>query len=592
MNKSIHITLRSTTNGTLNTIHNPLLPRVDFNVKKTLRFIFPVLLDGDLVLSPEHLGPSYLVAVLRNAGIECRIVEVLMESDPGNVVEDIRRWEPDVVGLSLTTIGVNQATRFGVRLKECLPHRVFILGGGPLATHLGSKLLALDKWWFMDGLIRGEGEAPILRFAEALFAQQGFSGVPNLVYRSNNEVIENPLEAALNDLDIFPDPVRDQYELHNLRFPYLRISTSRGCTSHCTFCNAPHTRNRVGPAVKGWRGQCASRVVDEIERLNRKYECNTFDFVDSTFEDPGGQRKGKERVREIAEEILRRELKIYYNICMQACNWSEVDRPLLRLLWESGLEKVLVGIESGSEEGLSRWEKLSTVEDNVRVIQLLREQNVYVAFGFISFHPHSTFEEIRANYRFLHSNMGHNLRRYTVRLELYPGAEVVEQLRTEGLLADDYDLHLNPFAYRYVDERVQKLASALNGLYGKEYEKDCTISKEPAVFVFETYDIVLHTYLSRLFRLYANNSAVVEILTECSNQVQAIKEQIAHFNYDLVSQYVDLAEKDQLTKQIVRSRSVEVEIYYKENISNLKSLQLRTSMRLHRIGVSVKNIAT
>lgn len=569
---------------------DPLLPRIDFSKTKPLRFVFPILLDGDLVLSTEHLGPSYLVSVLRRAGVECHIIEVSFEKDVAETVAEIANLRPDVVGFSLTTIGVDKITGFGRALKDALYTNAFILAGGPLATHLREKLLALDGWDFLDGLVVGEGELPILRFAEALAIDRAFSDVPNFVFRKDGAVVATPLKAAPHDLDLIPEAARDQFELHQRRLPYLRVSTSRGCSSHCTFCNAPHSHNRIGPASKGWRGRSPKRVIDEVEHLNRVYGVNTFDFVDSTFEDPGGKAQGKARVRLMAEEILRRNLKIYFNVCMQSCNWTEDDRPLIRLLWESGLEKVLIGIESGSDDGLRRWEKRSTVEDNARAIRLLRDQGVYVAFGFISYHPYSSFDEIRANYRFLHANLGHNLRRYTVRLELYPGAEIIEQLRKDGLLHPDYDQRLNPFAYHYVDSRVQKLASALNGLYGEEYEKSASIKKEPAVFVFETYDIVLHTYFSRLSRHALGNVGAQAILADSSQQVAAVKSKIAQFNYDLVSQYVDLAEKDLLTRELVWSRAEQIESYYAQQIASLKSLQLRTSMQLHRAGLAVKDI--
>lgn len=572
---------------------DPLLPRIDFSKTKPLCFVFPILLDGDLVLSPEHLGPSYLVSVLRRAGVKCHIIEVSCEGDvTEEVISEILELKPDVVGFSLTTIGVDKATRFGQGLRKVADANVFMLAGGPLATHMREKLFALDGWSFLDGLVIGEGEVPILRFAEVLATDGAFTKVPNFVYKQDGVVTATPLEAAPQNLDLIPEPARDQLELHKNRLPYVRISTSRGCTSHCTFCNAPHARNRVGPAIKGWRGRSPISAIDEVERLYRERGVNTFDFVDSTFEDPGGKARGKERVRHMAEEILRRKLKIYYNVCMQACNWTEDDRPLIRLLWESGLEKVLIGIESGSEEGLSRWEKRSTVEDNVRAVRLLREQGIYVAFGFISYHPYSTFDEIRTNNKFLHTNLGHNLRRYTVRLELYPGAEIIEHLRRDGLLHTDYDQCLNPFAYRYNDPRVQGLASALNSLYGKEYEKNASIEKDPSIFAFETYDIVLHTYFSRLSRysLELKNTGAQDILSKSAQQADAVKSNISQFNYDLVNHYVDLAEAEELTKDIIWLRAEEIDNYYTQQIAHLKSLQLRTSMRLHRAGVRINNI--
>lgn len=566
-----------------------LIPEKNLGVPVPLRVCFPVLLDGDIVMSTEHLGPAYLTAILRKANAECRIFDVPIVNEKKEIIDEIIAWKPDIIGISLTTISIDHAVSFGRTIRDSLGNKVFILAGGPLATNLGENLLELKDWEFLDALVRGEGEIPMLRLAEAIHTKESFSKIPNLVYRTPNSIVHNKVGPVLHDLDLLPEPARDQFENHPQKLPYLRISTSRGCTSHCTFCNAPNAKNRLGPG-KIWRGRSPEKVVDEIQNLYLKYKCDTFDFVDSTFEDPGGTPAAKERIGKIAEEILKRKMRIYYNCCFQAKNWSKDDLPLLDLLFKSGLEKVLVGIESGSEIGLRRWQKLSSTEDNKRVIKLLREKNIYLAFGFISFHPWSTFEEIDQNNTFLRYQMGHNLRRYTVRLELYPGASVVEQLRAGDLLLPDYDTTLNPMAYKYKDKRVELLASALNGLYGHQYEESCIIKKEPAVFKFETYDIVLHTYRSRIARFLDHNEAGSGILKQCDEEIEIIKKEMAEFNYSLVSEFVDLAEREKLLKEMGWKKSEIVEQYYQKKMSAIQSSQLRASMKLHRAGYSVRSM--
>ncbi len=570
-------------------ITNPFKTMVDLSKPKPFKIAFPILLDGDLVLSPEHLGPAYLMAVLRGAGADCQLFEIALSENLDDSIQQLVAWNPAVVGLSLTTINIKLAKKFALKINEYLPDSYFLVGG-PLATHHGRKMFDLEGWEFIDGLIRGEAEVPILRFAEAYHEHQNYNLVPNLIYRDGLEIKETQLIAGISDLDLLPNPVRDQCEIHNAKLPYLRVSTSRGCTSHCTFCNAPHVKNRVGPPIKGWRGQSPSRVVDEVEELYYKYKINTFDFVDSTYEDPGGKAKAKARIRDIAEEILNRNLHVFYNVCMQAYNWHEKDRDLLKTLWQSGLEKVLIGVESGSQQGLARWDKRSTVADNVRTINLLSEQNIYVAFGFISFHPWSNFEEIRENYNFLKNYMGHNLRRFTTRLELYPGAEVVEQLREASLLLDDYDNSLNPFAYSYTDKRIEKLAYSLNALYGEGYAEDCTIDKEPSAFKMDTFDIILHNYHSRLLRYYHNNSTACEILGTFKHNIENIKQRLADFNYELLMGFTILAEKDEISSSVVAKAAVDVESKYQDAIKSMQTFQLKTSRALYKANCNIREI--
>lgn len=570
---------------------NPLLSEVDFTQPRPMRVCFPLLLDGDLVMSSEHLGVSYLMSILRNLGAECRVVEV--RPAPGadeQGIAEIIEFAPDLIGLSLTTVTVSHAVGFGSALRSVLPKQVAFLAGGPLATFLGSSLLTNPNWGFLDALVRGEGDVPLVRYVEAFWNHKDYSIVPSLSWRKpDGSVVDNPIGEPVPDLDMLPEPARDQFELNGGRLPYIRLATTRGCSARCTFCNAPHAGNKINPG-KLWRARSSEKIVNEIERLYRKYNFNTFDFVDSTFEDPGGAPFAKRRIAEIAQGIIDRDLKIFYNCCMQAKNWKEEDRPLLDLLYRSGLEKVLIGIESGSQIGLDRWKKKSTVEDNKRAIGLLRDAGIYVAFGFIAYHPWSTFEEIRENNSFLREFMGHNLRRYTVRLELYPGAEVVDTLRQEGKLHANFDVSLNPLSYDFHDERVKQLATVSASLYGERYASDVVIEEEPAVFQFETYDIVMHTFISRLKRFHGGNPRGAAILHDGEAKAAAVWREMADFNHGLISDLTDRAERGTLDEQVARERRPLVQSFYKEKLNQLRQVQLSISMQMHRAGLNVRDI--
>ncbi|CAK2440295.1 anaerobic magnesium-protoporphyrin IX monomethyl ester cyclase [Vibrio crassostreae] len=586
----LHSSARQHRRKNESSLENPLLSEVCFKKPIRLKVCFPVLLDGDLVMSSEHLGVSYLTAILRDLGIEVLIVEVPnIEDGDIKAIEEIKAFAPHLICYSLTTASVGHATDFGRLIRAALPN-VNCLAGGPLATFLGNKLLHNPNWSFLDALVRGEGDIPLVRYVEAFWTDQDYSLVPNLSWKDKQgNVIDNPLGVPVPDLDLLPEPARDQFELHDSKLPYLRLATTRGCTARCTFCNAPHAGNKHAPG-KLWRAREPEKIVDEIERLYTKYNFNTFDFVDSTFEDPSGGAMAKKRIAGIAQGIIDRNLKVYYNCCMQAKNWSEKDRDLISLLYKSGLEKVLIGIESGSQRGLDRWKKRSTVEDNKRAIGLLRESGVYVSFGFIAFHPWSDFEEIQENNLFLKEYMGHNLRRFTVRMELYPGAEAVEMLRHDGKLHNDFESTLNPLGYDFHDERVAKLARTCALLYGARYASDIVIEEEPAVFEFETYDIVLHTYTSRLKRICHDNDTALSILIEGEKKADAYRKSMCDFNYELMSEITERARLETLRDEWALERAPVVQQFYKQNLKKFRELQLGLSMRLHRAGVAVRKI--
>lgn len=541
--------------------------------------VFVILLDGDLVQTPEHLGVASLLAILRQQGVECRVVAVRPGEEQA-AIDRICALAPRFIAISLTTVNLPRAARVGGDLRARMGSGTHFCAGGPIATFLGDRLLTLSEWSFLDSLVRGEGEEVIGPLVARVLAGESLEGLRGVTAPGIPATF--PLVVAVDDLDSLPWPARDQLEerlAEGGRFPYVRLSTSRGCTSRCTFCNAPHAGNNLAKR-KGWRGRDPEDVVDEIANLKDRYGVDTFDFVDSTFEDPGGRAMGKARVRRLAELILERDLKIYYNICSQAKNWHDEDRELLDLLFRSGLEKVLIGIESGSDRVLQLFKKSSTVEDNHRALRLFREQGVYVAFGFLMFHPYAAWRDLEENGHFLLEQMGHNLRRFITRLELYPGAEIVHQLEADGLLDPTYWQTLNPYAYRYQDPDIARLAQMLNELFGAGYLRQGTIEEEPSVFAFETFDITLHTYLSRLQRDHHDHPEARRVIEDHVAAIEHEKKELAKFNGEL---FFDLVSRSRAgVASPTAEIAAEVEDRYRRSIEALRSIQMRLGMNLRR----------
>jgi radical SAM superfamily enzyme YgiQ (UPF0313 family) len=67
----------------------------------------------------------------------------------------------------------------------------------------------------------------------------------------------------------------------------------------------------------------------------------------------------------------------------------------------AGLTNVFLGLESGDTASLKRFKKHTTVDENKKAIQLLRDYGIEPTFGFIMFESNSTLESVRNNFVFL-----------------------------------------------------------------------------------------------------------------------------------------------------------------------------------------------
>jgi anaerobic magnesium-protoporphyrin IX monomethyl ester cyclase len=557
----------------------------------SFRVSFLILLDGDLVMSPEHLGVAYMTSVLRKVGFTAEIREVKHGEDD-RAVEELAAFAPSMVCFTLMSLNVQSCVQICEKIARRLPGALIVCGG-PAGTFAGADVLRSNP--YVDVVAVGEGEPIILDLAQRAYLGQSVADSPGTCCRDDAGGIHvNPPRPVIHNLEVLPFPARDQLELHGNKLEYVRVSTSRGCVAHCTFCSAPHLKNRV-QSGKPWRGRGPDQIVAEVAQLVERYNFRTFDFVDSTFEDPDGGRVGKKRVREIATQILDRGLDIYYNVCMRAENWKDTaeDNDLMDLLVRSGLEKVNVGIESGVPDELLLWEKRATVEDNITIIRMLREHGIYLAMGFIPFHPYATPETLIQNAAFLRDNAGHNLRRMTERLEVYPGTKILARMEQDGLLDEKYRASLDPYGYEFKDDRVGLLARHYASLYNNDdYHEHGVITEQSAVFEFETFNVVLQTFISRCYRRFHSLAGAAEVITDFKSWLHGVRQEMGQYNYAFFIDNLNDVLNDTLDDDKRRAQVLDVERYFRDRIRLIKSEQLRVGKVLHRLGARVGEISS
>ena len=555
------------------------------------RVAFLILLDGDLVMSPEHLGVALMTSVLRRGGFTVRIVEVATQGHHA-AIEEIQAYNPHVACFTLMSLNVETCKSFCARLKAVLPD-VIVACGGPAGTYAGDQILAHIPE--VDIVAVGDGEPTVWDLIQRLYLGEPLDGCLGICFRQpDGRIVKTPLRPLIQNLDSLPFPARDQFEKYGNELEYVRLSTSRGCVAHCAFCGAPNVSNKIQQG-KAWRSRSVASVLEELKGLVDRYQYRTYDFIDSTFEDPDGGRIGKGRIRGIAEGILEHKLNIYYNCCMRAENWSDCpgDNELMDLLFRSGLEKVNVGIESGTAEELKLWDKLATVEDNINIIRMLREHSIYLAMGFIQFHPYSTVESLRQNAFFLKTHYGHNLRRLTERLEVYPGTVIASKLEKDGLLLDDYHTSLNHFGYDFKDERVALLARHFGSLYNNEdFHENGVITEQSAVYRFETFNVILETYMSRTRRLFEHIPGVAEELHAFRSRVLDIRRELSDFNYDFFMTNLEAALEDRLDPADRIRQLREVESIFLSKMDEIRVMQLRLGKKVTRWGIDLTRIGS
>lgn len=122
----------------------------------------------------------------------------------------------------------------------------YIAIGGITASIFGEELLRKNKG--IDFLIKGDGEIPIKELVIQINGKQNYINVPNLIWRSNEDIIDNPLTFSadnllLNNINDWDLSVYDKHAGYNGKIKknqqapnFFYVPIGRGCMEECSFC--------------------------------------------------------------------------------------------------------------------------------------------------------------------------------------------------------------------------------------------------------------------------------------------------------------------------------------------------------------------
>lgn len=338
-------------------------------------------------------------------------------------------------------------------LRDCAPeiHRT-AAGRGATVCYAG----ILNRYHFFNSIIRGESELTSVELIQKISEQKEWSVQRGIALRKNHTIILNESQHPIVDLDRLPFPESDFLLERNL-YPVAPMYSSRYCYGTCTFCVNKVYRNAT--ECHEYRARSAALVVDEMEMKRNKYNVRTFCFVDNNFFVDG--KIGKERAIEIAEQLLKRGTKVRFHIESRT---NDVEIELFSLLKRAGLRKVFLGIESGCQHILDRYQKGTTIEINRQAIHILEELGISWEPGFIMFDPLTRFSDLKQNLDFIKETKLNRCISSTgsplfSSLNVYPGAPIEKHIPPNAWTRSDTDNGVLP--YRILDEKVNIIRDLL-----------------------------------------------------------------------------------------------------------------------------------
>lgn len=139
-------------------------------------------------------------------------------------VSYILMCNPDVVGFSGYIWNISIIQDVCKLLKKINPKIILVVGG----VEVEPSSLTED----IDFVVQREGELSFKLLLDAIEKKGSYQEIPNLVYRREGKIYENPI-SLIENLDDLPWPYRNSQQK---KFDVVRIETSRGCPFKCKYC--------------------------------------------------------------------------------------------------------------------------------------------------------------------------------------------------------------------------------------------------------------------------------------------------------------------------------------------------------------------
>jgi anaerobic magnesium-protoporphyrin IX monomethyl ester cyclase len=335
---------------------------------------------------------AYLTGYLKDGGYhDITFVDAMTNHlDEEQVRAKIVELQPDIVGCTAITPAIYKAERLLQIAKEVNPGIVTVLGGIH-GTFMYPQVLKEAPW--IDAVVRGEGEQVFLNLVRAVddgsFARDRNS-VRGIAFADGaGKVIATPAEPTIEDLDrVAPDwSILDwgKYIYIPMNRRVAIPNFARGCPFTCSFCSQ----------WKFWRDyrlRDPIKVVDEIENLVKNHDVGFFILAD---EEPTIHRK---KFIQFCEELIKRKLDVLWGINTRVTDILR-DEKLLPLFRQAGLIHVSLGTEAAAQLKLDRFNKETTIAQNKKAIQLLKDAGIVTEAQFIVGLENETAETLEETYR-------------------------------------------------------------------------------------------------------------------------------------------------------------------------------------------------
>jgi radical SAM superfamily enzyme YgiQ (UPF0313 family) len=387
-----------------------------------------------LLISANHTASPYPVppvGVCLQTVALADIVETLvfdaLARDPAELPEVVTTFKPDYIGIGIRNIDdvvmangeffideIRDTIAAPLREISSVP---LILGGSGFTLFPEDLLETMDA----DYGVVGEAEHALPALLIALNQGDNPSSIPGVICRHHLSAFQptthfaDPDQLPFSEVDVQLD-----YTPYRQRGAYP-IQTKRGCSRRCLYCSYPLLEGTV------YRCRSPRSVVDEIEQAKERLGAVTFEFVDSTFNDPPGHAEA------ICEELIRR--KPGATLRTMGVNPAGVTRNLIDLMQQAGFAQIDCTPDSASPTMIANLRKGFTRRTLEEAAEAIREADMPTMWFFLLGGPGESETTLSETFDFVDRHIKENdMVHISEGLRIYPKTGLHDEAIRLGVL--------------------------------------------------------------------------------------------------------------------------------------------------------------
>jgi anaerobic magnesium-protoporphyrin IX monomethyl ester cyclase len=349
----------------------------------------PFLLDERVFVS---LGILRVASSLEKQGVEVGVLDL---SGVDNYLDALTSYlesaDIEWIGITCTTPQLPAAVKLSKKIRTIKPNLRIVLGG-PHVTLTYSAVKVEEKHGIVNGrarkaanlletyfdvLISGDGEFAVFECFKPDCAKMVDGDDMHGPFFMKNEQYEETEWPARHLVDL------TSYHYHIEGFPATSLIAQLGCPFNCGFCGGRNSRS-----LRVIRNRSEWSIIEEVNWLHETYGYTGFMFYDDELN------VSKTFVK-LMNDIYNLQQKLGVEFRLRGFIKAELfTEEQAEAMYRAGFRWILSGFEAADSRILKNIDKMATLEDNTRVVEIAHKYGLKVKALMSVGHPGETKDSI------------------------------------------------------------------------------------------------------------------------------------------------------------------------------------------------------